>query len=224
VKRWTGIHLWTNRWTPQAYRPAARSRTRPTNGCSFRAPRRRPWNRTSFAAAISSYAVARQFVHGVTVDSACGCGYGTHILSKNPDVTRAYGIDMNADAIEFAAREYSSDRVKFINAEIGTAKIGLADTLVSIETIEHLENPKVLNDFVEAHAVESLVVSFPIKKTTHYNKFHHWDFKTQDMGDIFFNFTIYKEFLFQYDTCFVCLERHNRPGRPEKRWRAPDLR
>ena len=173
---------------------------------------------------IERYAVARQFVHGVTVDSACGCGYGTHILSKNPDVTRAYGIDMSAEAVEFATKEYGRDRVKFIHGDIGTAKIELADTLVSIETIEHLENPKVLNDFVEAHAVESLVVSFPIKKTTHYNKFHHWDFKTQDIGDIFFNFTIYKEFLFQYDTCFVCLVRHNRPGRPEKRWRAPDLR
>ncbi|TAL01677.1 MAG: methyltransferase domain-containing protein [Rhodospirillaceae bacterium] len=173
---------------------------------------------------IERYAVARQFVHGVTVDSACGCGYGTHILAKNPDVTRAYGIDMSAEAVDFATREYGGDRVKFIHGEIGAVKIELADTLVSIETIEHLEAPKVLNDFVEAHAVESLVVSFPIKKTTHYNQFHHWDFKTQDIADIFFNFSIYKEFLFQYDTCFVCLVRHNRPGRPEKRWRSPDLR
>jgi len=53
---------------------------------------------------IERYAVAGSFVHGVTVDSACGCGYGTHILSKNPDVTRAYGIDMSADAVEFATR------------------------------------------------------------------------------------------------------------------------
>ncbi|NKB43956.1 MAG: hypothetical protein GKS03_06710 [Alphaproteobacteria bacterium] len=38
---------------------------------------------------VERYAVARQFVYGTVVDLACGCGYGTHILAKNPDVNAA---------------------------------------------------------------------------------------------------------------------------------------
>jgi hypothetical protein len=171
---------------------------------------------------IERYAVARQFVYGRTADLACGCGYGTYILSKNPDVTEAIGIDMSDEAIAFATKEYGSDRVSYVNGNPTDVKLGLLDTMVSIETIEHLEDPKMLNTFAEHHAVETLVVSFPIKKTTHYNKFHRWDLKTQDVIDIFYNFTMHREFMFQYDTCFVCMVRHHRPGTTEKRWRSAD--
>lgn len=170
---------------------------------------------------VERYAVARQFVYGATADMACGCGYGTHILAKNPDVTKAFGVDMYDKAIEFAEEEYGSDRVSYVCGPIETVDLGHLDTLVSIETIEHLDDPKTLNDFADRHTIETLVVSFPIKKTTHYNKFHKWDLKTQDLSDIFFNYEITREFLFQYDTCFVCMVRHNRPGAPEKRWRFP---
>jgi len=170
---------------------------------------------------IERYAVARQFVYGRTADIASGCGYGTHILSRNPDVTEAIGVDMSEEAIAFAAKEYGSSTVKFVCGLPEDVNLGLLDTMVSIETIEHLPDPKTLNVFAEAHAVETLVVSFPIKKTTHYNKFHRWDLKPQDVIDIFHNFTMHREFMFQYDTCFVCMVRHHRPGTPEKRWRPP---
>lgn len=168
---------------------------------------------------VERYAVARQFVYGRTADIACGCGYGTHILAKNPDVTEAVGIDMSEEAVAFATKEYGSDRVRYVCGMAGEVNLGLLDTMVSIETIEHLPDPRALNAFAEQHAVETLVVSFPIKKTTHYNRFHRWDLKTQDVVDIFYNFTMHREFMFQYDTCFVCMVRHHRPGTPEKRWR-----
>ena len=171
---------------------------------------------------VERYAVARQFVYGAVVDVACGCGYGTHILAKNPDVNAAYGIDMSDEAIAFAQKEYGSDSVQFVCGQMDEVDIKSADTLVSIETIEHLDNPRILNDFAEKHDIETLVVSFPIKKTTHYNKFHKWDLKTQDVSDIFYNYAITREFLFQYDTCFVCLVKHQPPGAMERRWRFPD--
>lgn len=171
---------------------------------------------------VERYAVARQFVYGRTADIACGCGYGTHILAKNPDVSEAIGVDMSDEAVAFAAKEYGSDRVRYVCGMAGEINLGLCDTLVSIETIEHLPDPKALNVFAEQHAVETLVVSFPIKKTTHYNRFHKWDLKTQDIVDIFYNFTMHREFMFQYDTMFVCMVRHHRPGTPEKRWRGSD--
>ncbi len=174
---------------------------------------------------IERYAVARQFVYGKTADLACGCGYGTYILGKNPDVTQAIADWFplcGEEAIAFATKEYSSERVSFVRGGATDVKLGLLDTMVSIETIEHLADPKMLNTFAEQHAVETLVVSFPIKKTTHYNKYHRWDLKTQDIVDIFHNFTMHREFMFQYDTCFVCMVRHHRPGTVEKRWRSAE--
>lgn len=171
---------------------------------------------------VERYAVARQFVYGLTADLACGSGYGTHLLAKNPDVTKAFGIDMYDKAIEFAKTEYETDSLTYVCGSIENINLGSLDTLVSIETIEHLDDPKLLNNFADRHTIETLVISFPIKKTTHYNKFHKWDLKTQDLSDIFLNYAITREFLFQYDTCFVCMARHHRPGATEKRWRFPE--
>ncbi|NKB43957.1 MAG: hypothetical protein GKS03_06715 [Alphaproteobacteria bacterium] len=130
---------------------------------------------------------------------------------------------MSDEAVAFAQNEYGSDKVQFVCGQMDEVDIESADTLVSIETIEHLDNPRILNEFAEKHDIETLVVSFPIKKTTHYNKFHKWDLKTQDVSDIFYNYAITREFLFQYDTCFVCLVKHKPPGAMERRWRFPDL-
>lgn len=167
---------------------------------------------------VERYAAARQFVHGVVLDAACGCGYGTHILAQNPDVVRAWGIDTDAAAIKYAAREYGGDRIGFLCGNLGSVRLGSADVLVSIETIEHLEDPNWLNDAADAHDVTEVVLSYPLKKTTHYNPFHKWDLTRQDVVDLFPAFVVWKEFTFQYDTAFVCMVRHERSGAAPRRW------
>jgi len=51
---------------------------------------------------VERYALLRQFAKGVICDAACGCGYGSYLLSTNPDVTSVIGLDCNEDIIDFA--------------------------------------------------------------------------------------------------------------------------
>src|SRR5262249_24313361 len=143
----------------------------------------------------------------------------TYLLAKNPDVTRIYGIDDSEEAILFAKNEYESDRIRFLCQNIADAEIETANTLVSIETIEHLEDPIVLHRVAQRHQVETIIISFPSKKTTHYNEQHLWDINSQDIKDLFSDFIVYKELSFAYDTCLLCLTRHRRTVSPEIRWR-----
>ena len=50
---------------------------------------------------VERYALLRQFAKGVICDAACGCGYGSYLLSTNPDVTSVIGLDANSDIINF---------------------------------------------------------------------------------------------------------------------------
>ena len=42
---------------------------------------------------------------------------------------------------------------------------------------------RLLNAFADRCGVREIVVSFPSKKTTHYNRHHHWDLTQQDVND-----------------------------------------
>lgn len=53
---------------------------------------------------IERYAMLRQFCKGLVLDASCGCGYGTNIISKNPDVKKVIGLDINTESIEWAKK------------------------------------------------------------------------------------------------------------------------
>ncbi len=159
---------------------------------------------------IERYAIVRQFVHGKMVDCACGVGYGTHLMAKNPDVTSAIGIDITPECIETAQREFSSPKVKFVQGDINTIDVGQADFLVSLETIEHLPDPAALARFAERLNVQEAIISYPTKKTTHYNKHHLWDIIEQDILDLFDNFVLFNKFDYTFDTRFIHLVRRQR--------------
>jgi lipopolysaccharide biosynthesis protein/ubiquinone/menaquinone biosynthesis C-methylase UbiE len=84
------------------------------------------------------YLFALRFCSGKDVlDIASGEGYGSHCLGQ---VARSViGVDANDEAVEFANRNYLTDRVSF---KVGRAQaIPIADTsidvVVSFETLEH---------------------------------------------------------------------------------------
>jgi 2-polyprenyl-3-methyl-5-hydroxy-6-metoxy-1,4-benzoquinol methylase len=159
---------------------------------------------------IERYAIVRQFVYGTLVDCACGVGYGTHLMAKNPDVTRAIGVDITPECIETATREFSSPKVSYVQGDINTVEVGKADFLVSLETIEHLPDPAALARFADRLNVQEAIVSYPIKKTTHYNKHHLWDIIEQDIVDLFDNFVVFNKFDYTFDTRFIHLVRRTR--------------
>lgn len=88
---------------------------------------------------IQRYIFAREKLVGKTLDAACGIGYGSALLATiSPGVV---GIDIEPDAIAWARRYYPGPT--YIVGDIHNAPWdGKFDTVVSFETIEHLQNPK----------------------------------------------------------------------------------
>lgn len=169
---------------------------------------------------IERYAIIRQFAYGRTVDCACGVGYGTHLLAKNSDITRIYGIDSDADCIAHARKEFWGDKIEYIHGDIGSITIPDIDFMVSMETIEHLPDPRCLHEFSKRCNVREIMVSFPCKKTTHYNKYHYWDLTVQDVLEIFADdYVLINNFTYTFDTQFVHLARLKREcSQPRRFW------
>ena len=154
---------------------------------------------------IERYAMLRQFCKGLVLDASCGCGYGTNIISKNPDVKKVIGLDINTESIEWAKNNFNNIKSFFKKLDIKSIKNISAikeflnneelkknciDVLICLETIEHLKNPKILNDMAENLNIKTLFISYPSKKTTHYNHFHYHDFKDIDIELIFKNYVV----------------------------------
>lgn len=124
---------------------------------------------------IERYMMVRQWCSGVVLDYGCGCGYGTHMLSRNPDVTLALGYDIDDDVQTYAKNNYASDKVAFVHS------VPQCDTLVALEVMEHIKDESAVVQVAMACNAHDIIVSYPSKKTTHYNKHHYHDFTRGDM-------------------------------------------
>lgn len=157
---------------------------------------------------IERYALLRQFAQGVVCDAACGCGYGSFLLSTNPDVDFVIGLDGDQPTIDYARQEYTSEKTEFHAANLDSwVSHRPIDMLFSVETIEHLQDTSILPNFVERNSINHLILTYPSKKTTHYNRFHFHDFKLQDIFDLFPDFICYRHFNWEYEFDVVFLVR-----------------
>uniref|UniRef100_B8HX14 Methyltransferase domain-containing protein n=1 Tax=Cyanothece sp. (strain PCC 7425 / ATCC 29141) TaxID=395961 RepID=B8HX14_CYAP4 len=157
---------------------------------------------------IERYSLLRQFVSGVVCDAACGCGYGSYLLATNPDVKRVVGLDFEPEAIAHAQQEYASEKVSFCATDLKDWTCSEPiDMLVSVETVEHIKDKSVLPDFVNRNSINHVILTYPSKKTTHYNRYHYYDFRLQDILDMFANFTCYRHFNWEYEFDVVFLIR-----------------
>jgi 2-polyprenyl-3-methyl-5-hydroxy-6-metoxy-1,4-benzoquinol methylase len=141
---------------------------------------------------IERYAMIRQWCIGNVLDFACGCGYGSYLVSKNPDVDMVFGVDIEKSAIDWAKEHYESDKTKFICSDIDSFEEKI-NTLVCLETIEHIQDLELIPKNCDRLKIKELFISFPSKKTTHYNKYHFYDFNTQWVCDLFKNYKLVKE-------------------------------
>jgi 2-polyprenyl-3-methyl-5-hydroxy-6-metoxy-1,4-benzoquinol methylase len=142
---------------------------------------------------LRRYAAIRRFCYGNVLDFACGCGYGSYLISVNPDVTSVCGIDLDQEAVEWAKNEFASSKIKFINSDF-TKHQAKYDTLVCLETIEHIKNLDSIVNLIKKCKFNQLIISFPDKKSTHFNKFHFHDFVVQDVVDLFPEYLNYHGF------------------------------
>jgi SAM-dependent methyltransferase len=123
---------------------------------------------------------ARHMRPGRLLDIACGTGYGTHLLGdRGQGRVDALGVDISDEAIAYARRRYGNDRVRFLaeDAMRFSDPEGF-DTIVSLETIEHVPRPHAflarLVGLLRAQGV--LIGSVPTTLTTDANPYHCHDF------------------------------------------------
>jgi len=156
---------------------------------------------------LRRYGLIRRFCFGKVLDFACGCGYGTYMLAQSPDVESVTGIDQDPEALRWAKHNFSHPKATYrkADARLFTGKV---DTLVSLETIEHIRDRTVVPKLAERVHAEQVIVSFPDKKSTHYNPHHVHDFARQDVVDLFPNFVLYHEVRFG-DSVSLLFSRHS---------------
>ncbi|MGC2236783.1 MAG: class I SAM-dependent methyltransferase [Pyrinomonadaceae bacterium] len=157
------------------------------------------------------YHFARQHIKGVVLDIACGCGYGTYMLTqKTPDVSNVIGVDIYQEAIDYANEHYKNDRNEFICSSIEDfytdKQINFA---VSIETIEHLEHPDQLVNLFKSLRIDEALITYPTRKTTHYNPYHKHDFTFQAIEKLFSpDYTIYDHYQYHREFIYIFLKRN----------------
>ena len=123
---------------------------------------------------------ARHARDGRLLDLACGVGYGTRLLAdRGAGRVAALGVDLDPEAIAYARRRYADARTRFETADaMGFADPEGFDTIVSIETIEHLPAPATfvarLVGLLRPGGV--LVASVPVTPSVDANPHHLHDF------------------------------------------------
>jgi len=78
----------------------------------------------------------------LVLDAACGCGYGSFILSFFSK--EVIGVDVSEETIDFAKQYYERENILYkpLDLEKPINFInGKFDVIVSLETIEHLKDP-----------------------------------------------------------------------------------
>jgi SAM-dependent methyltransferase len=121
---------------------------------------------------------ARHLRPGRALDLACGVGYGTRLLADRAGVP-VVGADLSPEAIAYAKSRYGKPGVEFRIADAMRFEDAEGfDSIVSLETVEHLPDPA---GFL-ARAVAllrpggSFVASVPTTPSTDLNPHHRHDF------------------------------------------------
>jgi 2-polyprenyl-3-methyl-5-hydroxy-6-metoxy-1,4-benzoquinol methylase len=104
------------------------------------------------------YLFAKQYANGRTLDAACGCGYGSAILLE--DAKSVYGIDASPDAIAWA-REHFPGPIYMKGKIEDSPWQGKFDTVVCLETIEHVPDPSPVLKALRKACRGKFIVSTP---------------------------------------------------------------
>jgi SAM-dependent methyltransferase len=142
---------------------------------------------------VARYDFAARFVQpGRLLDIACGSGYGTALLADAHPAVHCIGVDINEPAIEHATQAYARPNVRYVVMDAmhfgNEQDVGdRFDTIVSLETIEHLPNPV---EFVARLATllrpgGRIIASVPVTPSVDANPHHLTDFTESSIRKLF---------------------------------------
>ena len=138
---------------------------------------------------LQRYAFASRALQGQRIlDMACGCGYGSALLAEqNPD-RQVVGIDIDPAAIAYAQQHYRLPNLRYQCANAETFSDGQGfDSIVSLETIEHLPSPqRLVENYTRLLATGGCIIaSVPTTPTLDGNPHHLHDFSPRSFFALF---------------------------------------
>lgn len=101
---------------------------------------------------IARYYFATPYIQGRVLDLACGTGYGCHMVAKERkrEITEVIGVDIDPETLYYANREYNHQKVTYRQGSATDPQLpeqlGVFDTILSFETIEHVEDEQTFMD------------------------------------------------------------------------------
>lgn len=143
------------------------------------------------------------------LDIACGTGYGSYLIASTLPAVKVLGVDIEPSAIDYASKHYKCDNN---NYSIGEAsKINFdADSfeaVVSFETVEHLNQPKLFFENVQRVLKKNglFIISSPNQTTLPFNKtkfpFHEQHFTSNELSNLLI------------DSGFEIVDVYSQPGK-----------
>lgn len=84
------------------------------------------------------------------LDAACGLGYGAHVIRSLTQAAKLVGIDGSEYAVNYATHSYASAaagieyQIGLLPNVLSSYEDGSFDVIISFETMEHVENPRLL--------------------------------------------------------------------------------
>jgi SAM-dependent methyltransferase len=123
------------------------------------------------------------------LDLACGVGYGSDILAAAGH--KVTGVDISAEAIEYAKQHYSKHGAEFICADARNLDLMGFDAVVSFETLEHVEDAGKLLRMFRSTGATILLASVPNEDVLPYRqpdgstiKFHHRHYRPAEFAEL----------------------------------------
>jgi ubiquinone/menaquinone biosynthesis C-methylase UbiE len=113
---------------------------------------------------ISRYMLASRFAYGVVLDCAAGSCYGSSTLRRSESVELVVSVDIDKDLLQYGKIVYNADCV-CADATHLPFKSGSFDTIVSIETLEHIKKSGAFLDEIKycLKKGKDLILSTPNK-------------------------------------------------------------
>jgi len=115
---------------------------------------------------LKRYQLASKYASGRVLDAACGCGYGSKLLLETAQLV--VGVDYSAQAIHWADEHFQGPY--FIQGRIEDEPwTGRFETVVSFETIEHIQDAKLAVQALRKACIGTLIASVPNEEAYPFN-------------------------------------------------------